>query len=130
MKATIHQLHSEPIEQDLTERFRQWWRKQDGPTRAAIREIVQDDHKPGTREDAIEVLKFLNLATGKRYRPVEANLRLIRARLASATVQQCKAVIAIKKREWMGTEMEYCLRPATLFNATKFEQYMGDVGGD
>ena len=75
---------------------------------------------------AIEVLAFLNEKTGKTYRPVEENLRFIRARLANATVEDCKGVVARKTREWLHTEQSKYLRPATLFNAEKFEQYIGE----
>lgn len=132
---TVHQIQPESQEKsqeyELTERFRSWWKRQDIQTRQAIREIVTDDHKPGTREDAIEVLTFLNLKTGKNFRPVPANLDRIRARLREATVQECKAVIAMKCREWRDDEhMRAYLRPATLFAREKFEQYMGEVGGE
>ena len=51
------------------------------------------------------------------------------ARLRSgATVLQCRQVIAKKAREWQGrADMAVYLRPATLFNATKFEQYVGEL---
>jgi uncharacterized phage protein (TIGR02220 family) len=78
---------------------------------------------------AKEVLKFLNEKTGRAYRPVDTNLKLIMARLKTgATVMNCRQVIAKKTREWKGNEtMDEYLRPATLFNATKFEQYMGEL---
>lgn len=85
--------------------------------------------KPDMDTQAIEILEFLNHKTGKAYRPVEANLELISARLNSgATVMDCRQVIAKKTREWSGNaKMQEYLRPATLFNATKFEQYMGEL---
>lgn len=78
---------------------------------------------------AVEVLQFLNEKTGRAYRPVEANLKLITARLKSgATPSECYQVVAKKSREWKGNaEMDQYLRPATLFNATKFEQYVGEL---
>ncbi len=81
------------------------------------------------KSQAMEILQFLNEKTGRAYRPVETNLKLIIARLKSnATVMDCRQVIAKKTREWKGNVLmaEY-LRPATLFNATKFEQYMGEL---
>lgn len=83
-----------------------------------------------TRTQSLEILRFLNTKTGKSYRPVSANLNLIIARLKSgATVDDCRGVIARKVREW-GTDpkMMAYLRPATLFNATKFECYIGEKG--
>lgn len=83
------------------------------------------------KDDAIQVLEFLNLKTGKHYRPLKANLDLIAARLAEgAQVSDCRAVIARQSRKWMGTDSEIYLRPATLFNATKFAQYTGEIGND
>jgi len=83
----------------------------------------------GFKPQAIEVLNFLNTKTGRNYQPVEANLKLIAARLKEgASVQDCRSVIAKKAREWgSDAKMEPYLRPATLFNATKFAQYRGEL---
>lgn len=81
---------------------------------------------PQREKDSIEVLQFLNAKTGRSYRPVEENLRFIRARLATCSVEDVKGVVARKTREWLNTEMAKYLRPATLFNATRFEQYIGE----
>ncbi len=85
--------------------------------------------KHSLRYQANEVLEFLNEKTGRAYRPVDTNLKLILSRLKSgATVSECYQVIAKKTREWKGhVEMDQYLRPATLFNATKFEQYLGEL---
>lgn len=81
------------------------------------------------RKMAVEVLDFLNMKAARAYRPVDANLKLIEARLKSGvTVLDCRQVIARKVREWKGDlKMEKYLRPETLFNSTKFEQYMGEL---
>ena len=75
------------------------------------------------------VLDFLNTKTGRYYRPVKANLEIIAARLADgATEQELCQVVAKKCREWAGDEkMVMYLRPATLFNRTKFAQYQGEL---
>lgn len=87
------------------------------------------DASPSLKEQAREILKFLNERTGKNFHPVDTNLDFIIARLRSgATVQDCKSVIAKKRREWIGDpKMAEYLRPATLFNKTKFEQYRGEL---
>lgn len=92
----------------------------DAPLKSQNREI---------KNQAIEVLNFLNEKTGRVFRPVDTNLKLIMARLKSgATVQDCRCVIAKKRRDWIGDEKMFSyLRPATLFNATKFEQYLGEL---
>jgi len=78
---------------------------------------------------ARQVLDFLNDKTGRHYRPVKANLEMIAARLADgATEQELCQVVAKKCREWAGDEkMVIYLRPATLFNRTKFAQYQGEL---
>lgn len=80
------------------------------------------------RATARELLDFLNAKTGRAYRQTPANLDLIIARLNDgATAQQCRWVIARKCREWgADPRMSVYLRPATLFNRTKFEQYVGE----
>lgn len=89
----------------------------------------QDDEKKCSAaylSQASDVLNFLNEKTKSRFRD-EVNLKLIIARLKSgASVDDCRAVIARKFRDWHGTDMKQYLRPATLFNATKFEQYLGE----
>lgn len=81
------------------------------------------------QSQALEVLIFLNEKTGKAFRDSDANLKLIIARLKSgASVEDCRMVIARKNRDWKGNvKMQEYLRPATLFNAEKFEQYMGEI---
>lgn len=76
-----------------------------------------------------EILDYLNLKTGAAYRMVDSNTRLIRARLDSgATVEQVKAVIDAKAKQWgKDKKMVDYLRPKTLFNATNFEQYLGEL---
>lgn len=81
------------------------------------------------RAAAKRVLTFLNEKTGRNYQPVDANIRMIEARLKEgATETQCRQVIVRKRRDWNGDQkMEQYLRPATLFNQTKFAQYQGEL---
>ncbi len=81
------------------------------------------------RDQAREVLGFLNARTQRNFRMVDANLGPIMARMKEgATMREFRAVIARKCREWGSDEkMVAYLRPATLFNATKFAQYVGEV---
>lgn len=74
---------------------------------------------------AVEVLEFLNAATGRRYRPISSNLKLISCRLKEPEVDLVgvKAMIMNQVKEWKGTEMDKYLRPETLFNKTKFDGY-------
>ena len=85
--------------------------------------------KKNPKAEAHEILAFLNEKVGRNYQPVPANIDLIVARLKEgATAGQCRQVIAKKSREWSGDEhMAEYLRPATLFNRTKFAQYVGEL---
>jgi uncharacterized phage protein (TIGR02220 family) len=88
----------------------------------------------GLAGQALEVLTFLNAKTRRHFRGVDKrnrptpNLKFIMARLESGvSVQDCKTVIARKFRDWAPDDkMRSYLRPETLFNATKFEQYLGE----
>lgn len=80
------------------------------------------------RAVARELIDFLNEKSGKAHTHAEANLEFIVARLKDgATPEECRMVIARKCRDWRGTDMEQYLRPATLFNRTKFASYQGDL---
>jgi uncharacterized phage protein (TIGR02220 family) len=85
--------------------------------------------KPNLKPLAVEVLNFLNIKTGRRYEPVPANLSLIAARLREgASVDDLRAVVAKKCRDWGGDpKMNEYLRPKTLFNATNYAQYRGEL---
>ena len=81
------------------------------------------------RPDAVEVLDYLNQKAGRAYRPLDVNLRLIKGRLAESSLSECKAVIDAKVAEWArDPKMAQYLRPNTLFNATNYAQYVGQLG--
>jgi len=80
------------------------------------------------KETALRVIDFLNAKAGKAFRHVPANINFVVGRLREgASEQDCKQVIAKKTREWKGTDQAQYLRPETLFNATKFAQYVGEL---
>lgn len=81
------------------------------------------------REEAVEVLEFLNQKSGKNFRINQTNLSFIIARLKSGVdVQTCKSLIARKVRDWTPRpDMVGYLRPETLFNQKKFEGYLAEV---
>lgn len=92
----------------------------------------QDIKKKSTvrqKPDALAVLQFLNEKTGRNYEPLPATLEPIIARLKEgATVDDMRAVVAKKCREWSADErMEKYLRPKTLFNRTNFANYKGEL---
>ncbi len=82
----------------------------------------------GTKAQCAELLAHLNAKAGKKFQPVDANVRLLAARLKEATAEEIRAVIDAKVAEWGNTEMAKYLRPETLFNATKFAGYLGQIG--
>lgn len=90
---------------------------------------IFDVNDTNVKSQAIQILNFLNQKTGRAYRAVDENLKLIIARLKSgASVIDCQQVIAKKTREWnKDQKMSEFLRPATLFHSTKFEQYIGEL---
>ena len=94
-------------------------------------DIEKNNGQPETTSEASdpvrEVIDYLNARAGTHFRFVESNARLIRGRLKEgASVADMKAVIDAQNRKWpAGDEMRQYLRPSTLFNATRFEQYLG-----
>ena len=78
---------------------------------------------------AEKILEHLNLKAGRSYRPVPSNIKLIQARLSEGNKpQDLIAVINRKCLEWLDDpKMAQFLRPSTLFNATKFNDYVGQL---
>lgn len=85
---------------------------------------------PDELRDALTLLEFLNLRTGRTYAATLATLHLIDARLREGwSVQDCKTMVMRKVNDWRGdARMATYLRPATLFNRVKLEGYMGELG--
>lgn len=81
------------------------------------------------RKAAAVVIEFLNAKAGRNFDINGANADHVVARLKDGeTVEDCRAVIALKCREWKGdTKMAKYLRPETLFNRTKFATYKGEL---
>ena len=76
------------------------------------------------------VIDYLNLKSSSNYQPVAANIKLISGRLAEGrTVEEIKQVIDRQCMAWPPDHhMRKYLRPKTLFNAEKFNQYFGQLG--
>lgn len=97
-----------------------------------IIELVSKSKIPAKKDkyqdQAIEVLEFLNHTANKKFRPVLANIKFIKARLKEQPIEVLKQVIQIKTFEWKDdSTMNQYLRPETLFNQTKFETYLQKV---
>jgi uncharacterized phage protein (TIGR02220 family) len=80
-------------------------------------------------KDAKAILAYLNERADRQYQAVAANLNLIVARLKEgATFDQCKSVIDAKVSAWSSDpKWNQYLRPKTLFNATNYAQYAGEL---
>lgn len=98
------------------------------------------DKKQIIKTQAIRILAHLNKVTKSWYQENDTNLGFIEARLKEKGVTEyiCIAIIDHKTFQWLtkpmkeGLRRDECpqaeyLRPATLFNRTKFWQYHGQV---
>lgn len=84
---------------------------------------------PEARAHALAWLQLLNEEADCSFRQTDANLRPIRARLHEGfTVEDAKAVVVAKVREWRGTDRAQYLRPATVFGP-KFDGYLQATRG-
>ena len=74
------------------------------------------------------VIDYLNRKASTNYRSTTKNTQgFINARLKEGyTVEDFKKVIDSKSKEWLNTDFEKYLRPATLFG-TKFENYLNEA---
>jgi uncharacterized phage protein (TIGR02220 family) len=84
--------------------------------------------KPDEMGEVREVLTFLRNMTGRQYREAPPTVRLIRSRLKNTSLEDIKKVLFYKGEQWMNDpKMEPYLRPATLFAASNFEQYLAEA---
>ena len=74
------------------------------------------------------VIDYLNIKANTSYRVNTKNTQsLINARTKEGfTIEDFKKVIDSKSKEWLGTDFEKYLRPATLFGG-KFENYLNEA---
>ncbi len=81
------------------------------------------------KNEAIEALRFLNEKTGKAYREVDTNLKLIESILKSGvSLEDIRTVTMRKVRDWRDNpKMAEYLRPSTLYRCSNFEQYLGQT---
>lgn len=76
------------------------------------------------REDALEVLAYLNQRTGKKYR----DSSYIEARLKDGgTVEDCKRIIDTKLKDSYFLENPKFLNPKTLFRPSHWDQYLNEA---
>jgi uncharacterized phage protein (TIGR02220 family) len=85
--------------------------------------------KPPTPDDqARGLLELVNATGGTHFEPVESNLKFLRARLAEYDDWTLAAMVLRQWATWKAKpEMRPYFRPATLFNAEKCAQYVGQL---
>ena len=93
-------------------------------------EPVKEPSLSSKHDIAEKVIQHLNDKTGRNFKVATTNTRLINARLKEgATPMELIGVINRKCDEWLNDPaMSQYLRPATLFNAEKFNGYVGQLG--
>jgi len=114
------------------ERFLHWWNRQGIETQQQLRDIINGKPAGDPAELAAvdAVLDHLNRVTGRRFRKDGPNRRIVRQRLREPgnTVATLRAVVAVKARQArQGRYNPEHLRPATLFKATLFSQYVAEL---
>ena len=81
------------------------------------------------KPDVEQVISHLNEKTGSHFRNVPSTSKLIAARIAEFSIEDCIAVIDAKAHQWLNDpKMSDYLRPQTLFSATNFANYAGQIG--
>ena len=91
--------------------------------------IVEKGGETMEQKEAMRsIIEYLNEKAGKKFRGTDSNIKFIRARLGQGyTIDDMRAVVDRKVAEWLGTKMAEYLRPSTLFNDEKFNQYFGEL---
>lgn len=82
------------------------------------------------RDDAAELLGYLNDKTGRNFESVDSNLKLIESILKTEgrTPELVRQVIDDRVDAWgSDPKMSQYLRPQTLFRESKFSQYVGNL---
>lgn len=76
-------------------------------------------------EQVVAIVDYLNIKAGTKYRANTGDTaKSVCGRMAEGyTIEEIKRVIDHKCREWLGTDMQRFLCPATLFRPANFEKY-------
>ena len=85
-----------------------------------------------TLKDAAQILDYLNSKAETSFSTKQgANLDLIISRIQEGyTISDFKYVIDYKVKDWKGSDFQKYLRPMTLFNKVKFENYLNSTIND
>lgn len=76
------------------------------------------------KEEAEQVLAHLNKKLGSQFKLIDSNIKLVLPRLKEHTLDELKAMIDYKVKQWKKTEMDKYLRPQTLFRPTNCDAYV------
>lgn len=92
----------------------------------SIKIIPTDIPVEPKKEFPSDIITYLNKVTGSSLKATaKAHNAVIRARLAEGyTIDDLKAVIDHKAKEWDDEKMRQYLRPSTLFSTSKFDGYL------
>lgn len=94
-------------------------------------EITTLSDSPSANQDIAacrEILDFLRRMTGRKYREVDANIRMIRSILRKTPMKEVKETLAYMGDKWGNDpKMAVYLRPKTLFAAANFENYYAEA---
>lgn len=96
-------------------------------------DVAGSSERKAAREAAGRSIAYLNEKAGTHYRATEANLKFAVDRLIvdKATEDDLRAVVDMKCQESSEGKFDRkYLRPETLWNATKFSGYIGQVGAN
>lgn len=95
-------------------------------TQSNATDIEEDKERDKEKEIFSSIVAYLNEKAGTKFRSSSDRTQsLIRARLAEGfTLDDFKTVIDKKCADWFNTPYQQYLRPITLFDKTKFENYL------
>jgi len=75
--------------------------------------------------EVVTIIEYLNLKTDRKFKPnTKLNCKIIKHILKDYTIEDFKAVIDNKVKDWDGSKMEKYLQPSTLFNPKHFDEYL------
>jgi len=102
-----------------------------GDTPETETEKKKEREKKKATKVAYRVIDYLNKKTGKNFRKIESNIKLINGRLSEGFKEEdFYLAIDNKVLAWTGdSKMEQHLVPATLFGKKKFDGYVNSGGG-
>lgn len=98
-----------------------------GDKEVKILEIVKEEKVNITFPISNDVIEYLNEKADKKFRDTPSSAKFIVARYKEGYMfNDFKKVIDNKCAQWIDTDFDKFLRPSTLFNATKFQEYLAE----